>query len=150
MSNGMRQGIVWAATVAVSTGGFASTAQGAMDEHFQSHALRYAGMIERAYGAAARFHPSPQHRGWCRGRAQRVPPAWTGWEAGWTDAGLRGALLRQRASRLLRRGGGKGGSVGAHRAIQQARRSFLPERERGVKLSIALVARDEPGGRRAR
>ena len=46
MGNGMRLGIVWAATAAVSMGGFATTAQGAVDGHLQSHALRYAGMIE--------------------------------------------------------------------------------------------------------
>ena len=46
MGNGMRLGIVWAATAAVSMGGFAATALGAVDGHLQSHALRYAGMIE--------------------------------------------------------------------------------------------------------
>ena len=134
MSNGMRHGIVWAATAAVSMGGFAATAQGGVDGHFQSHALRYAGMIERAYG---RLHGFIRHRStavvsWS---GAAVPPVATGWEAVWTEAGLRARYCDNVL--LVYFGAAEAKGVGgAHRAIQQARRSFLPERERGVKLPM--------------
>ena len=134
MSNGMRHGIVCAATAAVSMVGFAATAQGAVDGHFKSHALRYAGMIERAYG---RLHGFIRHRStavvsWS---GAAVPPASTGWEAVWTEAGLRARYCDNVL--LVYFGAAEAKGVGgAHRAIQQARRSFLPERERGVKLPM--------------
>ena len=134
MSNGMRLGIVWAATAAVSMSGFVATAQGATDAHFQSHALRYAGMIERAYGRLNGFirHRSTAVVSWS---GTDVPPASTGWEAAWTEAGLRARYCDNVLLVYFAPAQAKGVG-GAHRAIQQARRTFLPERERGVKLPL--------------
>ena len=134
MSNGLRHGIASVAVAAVSMGGFAATAHGAVDEHFQSHALRYAGMIERAYGRLNGFirHRSTAAVSWS---GAAVPPASTGWEAGWTEAGLRARYCDNVL--LVYFGPAQAKGVGgAHRAIQQARRTFLPERERAVKLPL--------------
>ena len=132
MSNGMRKGFVWAATAAISASGIAAEAQDAVAEHRRSHALRYAGMIERAY---ARLHDHIHYRSdapvsWS---GTAVPPPTTGWETVWTDAGVRarycdGELVVYMGAAQVK------GVGGEHRVIQQARRRFLPARERGVKL----------------
>ena len=134
MSKGMRFGVVWAATAAVSMVGVVEPAQAATDEHVQSHALRYAGMIERAYGRLNGFirHGSTGVVSW---RGAAVPPASTGWEAVWTEAGLRARYCDNVLLVYFAPAQAKGVG-GAHRAIQQARRSFLPERARGVRLPM--------------
>ena len=109
-------------------------AQDELGEHMRSHALRYASMIERAYG---RLH------GYIRNRATAatswtgaaIPPAATGWESVWTDAGVRArycgnVLLVYIAPDALK------GVGDQHRTIQEARRNFLAERETGVRLPM--------------
>ena len=121
-----------ALAAAIEWGG--AQAQDVMDEHMRAHALRYASMIERAYG---RLH------GYIRNRSTAattwsgaaIPPAATGWESVWTDAGLRarycdGVLLVYIAPAELK------GTGDQHRAIQQARRNYLAERETGVRLPM--------------
>ena len=134
MSKGLRIGIVWVGTVAVSMTGIVAPAQGAVDEHFRSHALRYAGMIERAYGRL-NGHIRQHSAGAVSWSGAAVPPAATGWEAVWTEAGLRARYCDDVL--LVYMGAAEVKGVGReHRAIQQARRSYLPERERGVKLPM--------------
>ena len=134
MSKGMRTGVVVAGAVALSVIGFVTRAQDVVDLHFQSHALRYAGMIERAYG---RLYGHIRSNGsvpvsWS---GAAVPPASTGWEAVWTESGLRARYCD--AELVVYMGPSELKGVGGeHRAIQQARRSFLPERARGVKLPL--------------
>lgn len=132
-----RQGIaaVWAAALAAAAIGWqGAQAQDGMGEHMRSHALRYASMVERAYG---RLHGHIRHRAtaataWT---GAAVPPAATGWEPVWTDAGVRarycdGVLLVYIAPAEMK------GTGDQHRAIQAARRSFLAERETGVRLPM--------------
>ena len=59
-----------------------------LQEHMRSHALRYASMVERAYG---RLHGHIRNRStaatsWS---GAAIPPPATGWEAVWTAAGVR-------------------------------------------------------------
>ena len=105
-----------------------------MDEHFRSHALRYAGMIERAYGRL-HDHIRRHSAGAVSWSGAAVPPAATGWEAVWTEAGLRARYCDDVLVVYMGAAEVKGVG-GEHRAIQQARRSYLPERERGVKLPM--------------
>ena len=134
MSKGMRTGFLLAGTVALSVIGFVVQAQDEVDPHFQSHALRYAGMIERAYGRLYGHIRSNESVpvSWS---GAAVPPASTGWEAVWTEAGLRARYCDNVLVVYMGFSEVKGVG-GEHRAIQQARRSFLPERERGVKLPL--------------
>ena len=109
-------------------------AQEGLGDHFEAHALRYAGMVERAYG---RLYGHIRRRAtsatsWT-GRA--IPPAATGWEDTWTQAGIRARYCDDFLVVYVGPATLKG--VGDdHRAIQQARRSFLPERETGVKAPL--------------
>ena len=130
--NGM--GAVWATALAAAMGVEGAQTQDVMEEHMRSHALRYAAMVERAYG---RLH------GYIRNRSTAatawtgaaIPPAATGWESVWTDAGVRarycdGVLLVYIAPDALK------GVGDQHRAIQAARRNYLAERETGVRLPM--------------
>ena len=129
-----RMGAVWAATMVLAVGHDCGRAQGVVEEHMRSHALRYASMVERAYG---RLHGHIRNRStaatsWS---GAAIPPPATGWEAVWTAAGVRarycdGVLLVYIAPAALK------GTGDQHRAIQQARRTFLAERESGVRLPM--------------
>ena len=134
MSKGMRTGVVMAGAAALSVTGFVTRAQDVVDAHFQSHALRYAGMIERAYGRLY-GHIRSNESGPVSWSGAAVPPASTGWDAVWTEAGLRARYCADHLVVYMGLSEVKGVG-GEHRAIQQARRSFLPERERGVKLPL--------------
>ena len=134
MSKGMRTGVVMAGAVALSVAGFVTRAQDVVDAHFQSHALRYAGMIERAYGRLY-GHIRSNGSGPVSWSGASVPPASTGWDAVWTEAGLRARYCADHLVVYMGLSEVKGVG-GEHRAIQQARRSFLPERQRGVKLPL--------------
>ncbi len=105
-----------------------------LDDHVQSHALRYAGMIERAFG---RLHGHIRHRStaatsWT---GAAVPPPATGWETTWTQAGLRARYCDNFLVVYIEPAALKG-TGRDHRAIQQARHSFLPERETGVRAPM--------------
>ena len=133
MTRSRRIGAVLATAMALGLAGAGAQAQ-ATDEHLRSHALRYASMVERAFG---RLH------GYIRDRATSatawtgaaIPPPATGWEQVWTDAGVRArycddVLLVYIAPAELK------GTGERHRAIQGARRNFLAERETGVRLPM--------------
>lgn len=105
-------------------------AQDSVAEHMRSHALRYAGMIERAY---ARLH------GFIRNRSAAavswtgaaVPPSSTGWEGVWTDVGIRARYCDDVL--LVYMGAAEPKGVGPqHREIQHARRKYLPAGESGL------------------
>lgn len=147
-----RSGSVWpaallAALVILGLLARESVAQ-VLDDHVQSHALRYAGMIERAFG---RLHGHIRHRStaatsWT---GAAVPPAATGWEATWTQAGLRARYCDNFLVVYVEPAALKG-TGRDHRAIQQARHSFLPERETGVRAPMlgwleAATVRDAQG-----
>ena len=127
-------GAVWATAMTAGLAWGGVPAQDVMDEHIRSHALRYASMVERAYG---RLHGHIRSRSttataWS---GAAIPPAATGWEGVWTDAGVRArycddVLLVYIAPAALKGAGDR------HREIQQARRSYLPERETGVRLPM--------------
>ena len=127
-------GVVWAAALALGMGCAGAQSQAVVDEHIQSHALRYASMIERAYG---RLH------GYVRNRSTAatswsgaaIPPVVTGWEGVWTEAGVRARYCDDVLEVYIAPAELKG--VGdQHRAIQQARRNYLAERETGVRLPM--------------
>ena len=111
-------------------------AQDSVQEHMRAHALRYAGMIERGY---ARLH------GFIRNRSTAavswtgaaVPPAATGWEAVWTDVGIRARYCDDVL--LVYMGAAEPKGIGPqHREIQQARRRYLPAAESGLERPSLL------------
>ena len=126
-------GLVLAAGLAGSWSSGA-LAQEIDSEHFEAHALRYAGMVERAYGRLYGHirNRSTSATSWS---GAAVPPGATGWENIWTQAGIRARYCDDFLVVYVGAQNLKG--VGDdHRAIQQARRSFLPERETGVKAPL--------------
>ena len=130
----MRVSLIAGAACVLAAGAPSTPAQDVVGEHMRSHALRYASMVERAFG---RLHGhirngSTAATAWT---GTAVPPAATGWEPVWTDAGVRarycdGVLLVYVAPAEMK------GTGDQHRAIQAARRSFLAERETGVRLPM--------------
>lgn len=105
-----------------------------LEEHMRSHALRYASMIERAYG---RLHGHIRNRSTAAATwsGAAIPPAGTGWDAVWTAAGVRARYCDDVLVVYIAPDALKG--VGdQHRAIQQARRNYLAQRESGVRLPM--------------
>lgn len=127
-------GVVWAALATGASAGAAWAQEGGIDAHQRSHALRYASMVERAYG---RLHAwirttSPGATSWT---GAAVPPPATGWESVWTDAGLRARYCDDVLVVYIAADALKG--VGAqHRKVQQARWMYLGERETGTRLPM--------------
>ena len=122
-------GPVWAAALALGMGWAGAQAQDVVDEHIQSHALRYASMIERAYGRLHGFIRNRSTAATSWSGAATPPPA-TGWEGVWSDAGVRArycddVLVVYIAPEALK------GVGDQHRTIQQARRNYLAERGDG-------------------
>lgn len=127
-------GTVIAGVVLAVASEVAAAADTGLEEHMRSHALRYASMVERAYG---RLHGHIRNRStaatsWT---GAAIPPAATGWEAVWSAAGVRARYCDDVLVVYIAPGALKG--VGdQHRAIQQARRNYLAERESGVRLPM--------------
>ena len=113
---------------------FVTTAQGQdlLQDHVESHALRYAAMVERAY-ARLDGHIRRRSTAAVSWTDEATPPASSGWLDVWTNVGLRArycddVLLVYIGASALK------GTGENHRLIQQARATLLPARETGVRL----------------
>ena len=124
--------VVWMVAVWALAGGV--SAQDAPENHLATHALRYSGMVERAYGRLYGFirDDSSAATSWS---GAAVPPSSTGWESVWTDVGVRARYCENMLLVYMAAAEPKGVG-GDHRAIQSARRRFLPERGSGVRLPM--------------
>ena len=81
-------GIAMGGVLVLAMAAAESRAQDVNEVHLLGHALRYAAMIERAFG---RLHGHIRYRSsavtsWS---GAAIPPGETRWESNWTDAGLR-------------------------------------------------------------
>ena len=128
-----RNGLLWIGVAMVLGIGLVG-AQDAPEDHLEKHALRYSGMVERAYGRLYGFirDDSTTVTSWS---GAAVPPASSGWDSVWTDVGVRARYCDDML--LVYMGAVEPKGVGGdHRAIQSARRRFLSERESGVRLPM--------------
>ena len=108
----------------------ASGAGAAVDENLRRHAIRYAGLIERAHEVLA-DHIRRRSSAATSWTGAAVPGAPTGWQAQWTELGLRARYCDGVLAVYMGAAAPKG--VGAHhRDIQMAPRLYLGASDRGL------------------